>query len=65
MHIAKDKEHFIESKADHIIAGTANLIELISETYNEQTANDLIKRLLNGIRTQDPKKFQTRNSESK
>jgi len=56
--IHKDKEHFIESKAANIIAGTENLLNLISETYDEQTAHDLTKRLLNAIRTQDPKKFE-------
>lgn len=56
--IHKDKEHFIESKATHIIAGIENLINLINETYDEETARDLTKRLLNAIRTQDPKKFQ-------
>jgi len=56
--VNKDKEHFIESKATHIIAGTENLMNLINETYDEETAHDLTKRLLNAIRTQDPKKFQ-------
>jgi predicted transcriptional regulator len=56
--IHKDKGHFIESKATNIIAGTENLINLINETYDEETARDLTKRLLNAIRTQDPKKFQ-------
>ena len=56
--IHKDKEHFIEGKAANIIAGTENLLTLISETYDEETARDLSKRLLNAIRTQDPKKFE-------
>jgi len=56
--IRKDKEHFIESKAVNIIAGTENLLSLINETYDEDMARDLSKRLLNAIRTQDPKKFQ-------
>lgn len=56
--IHKDKEHFIESKASNIVAGTENLISLINETYDEETARDLTKRLLNAIRTQDPKKFE-------
>lgn len=56
--IHKDKEHFIESKADNIIAGASNLIDLINETYDAETSHDLIKRLHNAIRTQDPKKFQ-------
>jgi|TARA_R110000850_G_scaffold273704_1_gene410422 hypothetical protein len=56
--LGKDKEHFIEGKAKNIIAGTENLLNLISETYDEDTANDLTKRLLNAIKTQDPKKFE-------
>ncbi len=56
--IHKDKEHFIESKARNVIAGTENLLTLINETYDEDTAHDLTKRLLNAIRTQDPKKFE-------
>lgn len=56
--VMRDKEHFIESKADNIIAGTENLLNLINETYDEATAQDLTKRLINAIRTQDPKKFQ-------
>lgn len=56
--IHKDKAHFIESKASHIIAGIENLMTLINETYDEETANDLTKRLLNAIKTQDPKKFE-------
>jgi hypothetical protein len=58
MDVHKDKEYFIESKAANIIAGTENLLHLISETYDEETAQDLTKRLLNAIRTQDAKKFE-------
>lgn len=54
----RDQEHFIEGKADNLIANTSNLIGLINETYDEETANDLTKRLLNAIRTQDLRKFQ-------
>lgn len=56
--VKRDKEHFIESKAENLIASTSNLLDLINETYDDATANDLTKRLLNAIRTQDPKKFQ-------
>jgi predicted transcriptional regulator len=56
--VIRDKEHFIESKADKLIASTSNLLDLINESYDDETANDLTKRLLNAIRTQDPKKFQ-------
>ena len=56
--IHKDTEHFIESKAVNIIAGTVNLVNLINETYDDETAQDLTKRLLNAIRAQDPRKFE-------
>jgi predicted transcriptional regulator len=56
--VARDREHFIESKAENLVAGTANLLELINESYDEATASDLTKRLINALRTQDPKKFQ-------
>jgi hypothetical protein len=56
--VHKDAEHFIESKAVNIIAGTVNLVNLINETYDEETAQDLTKRLLNAIRAQDPRKFE-------
>lgn len=58
INLHKDKEQFIENKATNIVAGTENLINLINETYDHDTAQDLIKRLLNAIRTHDPKKFQ-------
>ena len=58
IHISADKAHFIESKATNIIVSTANLLNLINETYDEATAVDLQKRLINSIRSQDPKKFQ-------
>jgi len=54
----KDKEHFIESRARNVIAGTENLLNLINESYDAEVAQDLTKRLLNAIRTQDPKKFE-------
>lgn len=56
--LKRDKEHFIESKATNLISGIENLMCLINETYDEQVASDLNKRLLNAIRTNDPKKFQ-------
>lgn len=56
--VKRDKEHFIESKAENLIASAAHLIELINETYDSEIASDLNKRLLNAIRTQDFRKFQ-------
>lgn len=52
-----DKKQIVENTAKNIIASASNLISLIKETYDEQTANDLEKRLFSSIRTGDDKKF--------
>jgi CRISPR/Cas system CMR-associated protein Cmr1 (group 7 of RAMP superfamily) len=48
--IEKDKENIVESRA-------VNLIEYIQENYNEDTALELERRLVNSIRGRDSKKF--------
>lgn len=52
-----EKTHLIENTALNLIASCNNLIDLIKETYDEETSSDLEKRLLNSIRTGDEKKF--------
>ena len=47
----RDRKYLIESNASNIIASAINLIEMISESYDEETANDLTKRLVNSIRS--------------
>ena len=54
----RDRKYLIESNASNIIASAINLIEMISESYDEETANDLTKRLVNSIRSQDIKKIE-------
>lgn len=48
----------IESKAQATIASFSNLIELIAESYDSETAADLTKRLFNAARTGDEEKFR-------
>ena len=55
--IAKDKSLLIESRASHVIQGAINLINSIRESYGEDEAAELERRLLNSIRSQDPAKF--------
>lgn len=54
---AKNKHTVIENRASHIIASAINLVHLINETYSEEDAKDLIKRLYRSIITEDEKKF--------
>ena len=55
--IEKDKENIVESRAVNVISSAINLIEYIQENYNEDTALELERRLVNSIRGRDSKKF--------
>lgn len=55
---AKSKHTFIESRATHLIASAINLIRLIKESYPEDQADDLIKRLHRSIMSEDDRKFK-------
>jgi len=54
----RDKKHIVESNAQQVIVTAINLINLINESFDVETAADLNKRLINSIRTKDPRKFQ-------
>jgi hypothetical protein len=53
----KDKEHLIESRASNVISGAINLINYIKESYDPCVADELERRLLNSIKSQNPEKF--------
>lgn len=53
----KDRENLVESRANHVIQGAVNLINYIRENYAPEQADELERRLLNSIRTQDAAKF--------
>ncbi len=53
----KNREHFLETRARALIASFENLTKLIHETYDEETADDLCKRLFNAARTGDERKI--------
>ena len=56
-HRPQDREAIIESRANHIISSAINLVNLIRETYDQETAGELERRLINSIRGQDTAKF--------
>ena len=53
----RDKKHIVEANAQQVIVTAINLIDLINESFDVETAADLNKRLINSIRTKDPRKF--------
>lgn len=54
----KDRENLVESRASHVIQGAINLINYIKENYEPEQADELERRLINSIRTQEPEKFK-------
>lgn len=57
LRLQKDRESIVESRANHVITGAINLINLIRENYAPEQAEELERRLLNSIRSQDTAKF--------
>jgi hypothetical protein len=55
--VHKDKENLVESRASNVIAGAINLLNYIKENYDAEVAGELERRLINSIRSQDPRKF--------
>lgn len=58
MLVHKDRENLVESRASHVIQGAINLINYIRENYDATQADELERRLINSIRTQEPEKFK-------
>jgi hypothetical protein len=53
----RDRDHFIESRAQHVIESAINLIAEIEDHYEAEDAKDLSNRLINSIRGRDQTKF--------
>lgn len=56
--ISRDINLIIESRGSNIIQSAINLIELIKENYDVETAAELERRFLNSIKTNDSNKFK-------
>ena len=53
-----NKDLLIETSANNIIESAINLLNRISNTYDENTASELERRFLNSIKSSDPRKFK-------
>jgi len=60
LRLARDKENFLESRANNVIQGAINLLQFIKENYDADTALELERRLINSIRSGDTSKFSRR-----
>ena len=55
--VSRDKDLVIESRGTNLIQSAVNLLNLIKENYDIETAAELERRFLNAIRTGDTAKF--------
>lgn len=53
----KDQTVLLESRSIHVMQSAINLLNYISEHYDAETALELERRILNGIRHRDTAKF--------
>lgn len=51
------EEERLDSRANHIIQSAINMIDKLTESYDEETSQMLKRRFLNSIKTKDPEKF--------
>lgn len=56
--VSRDKDLIIEGRGTNLIESAINLLNLIREQYDIETAADLERRFLNAIRAGEPAKFK-------
>ena len=56
--VSRNTDMVIESRGSNIIESAVNLLTLIRENYDIETAAELERRFLNSIRTGDSSKFK-------
>lgn len=57
-HRVDRSDDFIQTTGTNIIESAVNLVDKLYSTYDEQTALDLERRLLNSIKAGNSKKFK-------
>jgi hypothetical protein len=56
--LSRDTDFIIESRGSNIIDSAINLIKLIRESYDVETAAEIERRFINSIKSSDNTKFK-------
>lgn len=56
--ISRDTDMVVETRASNIIQSAINLLEMIRENYDIETAAELERRFINSIKASDVTKFK-------
>jgi len=54
---SKKKEHVVESRGHHIISSAVHFLQVLTENYTEEEADQITRRFLSAIKGQDPNRF--------
>ncbi len=54
---SKKKEHVVESRGHHIISSAVHFLQVLTENYSEEEAEQITRRFLSAIKGQDPQRF--------
>ncbi len=55
--VSRNTDRVVDSRGSNLITSAINLITLIREHYDAETASEIERRFINSIRTGDPSKF--------
>lgn len=55
---SRNSDYIIEQRGANIIESATNLLSLISQTYDSETAGEIERRFINAIKSGDVKKFK-------
>lgn len=56
--LSRDADLVIENRGSNLIQSAINLLNLIRENYDVETASELERRFINSIKASDPAKFK-------
>jgi hypothetical protein len=56
--LSRNTDLIVESRGTNIIESAVNLMKLIRENYDIETAAELERRFINSIKSSDPTKFK-------
>jgi len=54
----RDRDLFVEARAQQLIASANNFMRLLESSYDDETAEELKRRLFNSIKSGDEMKFR-------
>jgi hypothetical protein len=55
---SRNSDYIIEQRGANLIESATNLLSLIAQTYDSETAGEIERRFINAIKSGDVKKFK-------